>query len=60
MGHKSFEQLAQSAYEAYRKHVNAGMDFHDELCPWEELSDTDRAEWIPVAKQLWAEFAAIH
>ena len=60
MTHKSYEQLAQSAYEAYRKGINVGMEDVDKLCPWEELSESERQEWVPVAKQLWAEFAAIH
>lgn len=59
---KSFEQLAQAAYEAYRKMAveidQEGMAGYAES--WAELEHGTQACWIAAARQLWAEFAAIH
>jgi hypothetical protein len=59
---KSLNQLAQSAYEAYRKATiqldEEGLAGH--ALQWAELDDGTRACWLAVAKQLWAEFAAVH
>lgn len=66
---KSFDQLAQSAYSAAAKQqalTDAFAAAHvknptPEPWPaWEELDEVRRACWIAAAKQLWAEFAAIH
>lgn len=56
---KSFEQLAQSAYLAYRK--QAKKETPSRYVPeWDQMSQDDRNGWTEAAKQLWAEFAAIH
>jgi len=58
---KSFEQLAERAYEAFFK--------QDRICQgpagphlfnWRELRTDEKECWIAAAKQLWAEFTAIH
>ncbi len=60
MGHKSFDQLARTAYEAYRKEARGKTSDGKPLPTFEELS-VDRQEcWIAVARQLLAEFAAFH
>lgn len=56
---KSFEQLAQSAYEAFSKErLKRGTPAQQ--ATWDELTPSGRECWIAAAKQLWAEFAAIH
>lgn len=57
---KSFDQLAQSAYAAYVKQASGRTLNGLPLLTWERLSDEHKACWIAAAKQLWAEFAAIH
>ena len=58
---KSFEQLAQSAYEAATKRaVEVGMREKGESAPWAELHPDCVQTWIAAAEQLWAEFAALH
>lgn len=58
---KSFEQLAQSAHQAYRKRcVESGPSFMNQLPTWDQLTAEAKKDWVAVAKQLWAEFAAIH
>ena len=54
---KSFEQLAQSAYEAY---VKAFPQCSQPMPSWESLGPVDKNCFVSVAKQLWAEFAPIH
>lgn len=57
---KSFDQLAQSAYAAYVKQA-AGKTLNGfPLVAWDKLGDEHKACWIAAAKQLWAEFSAIH
>jgi len=63
MGHKSFEQLAQSAYDAYCKAQLGNPLQRFESMPfkrWSELPEAERNDWVAVAKQLWSEFAAVH
>jgi hypothetical protein len=62
MGHKSFGQLGQSAYEAYRKRqLQSGSHTLATQTPtWDQLTTPAQLDWVEVAKQLWAEFAAIH
>lgn len=55
---KSFDQLAQSAYLAYAKELQRRIGVNAR--PWDELPASERECWIAAAKQLWAEFAAIH
>jgi hypothetical protein len=55
---KSFDQLAQSAYEAHTKELQRRIGVSAPA--WEKLALSDRACWIAAAKQLWAEFAAMH
>lgn len=59
---KTFDQLAQSAYAAYCKQAveldDEGLGAH--ALPWGELEAGTQACWVAVAKQLLAEFAAIH
>ena len=59
---KSPEQLAKSAYEAYVK--QAGQEARNTWVPehdaWTALPPSERRMWEAVARQLWAEFEAIH
>ena len=59
---KTFDQLAQSAYAAQVKKAaeldDEGLAAH--ALPWAELDAGTQECWVAVAKQLWAEFAAIH
>lgn len=61
---KSFEQLAQSAYETYREaHHKALPGLADEfpMLTWSEISKTVEADfWIAAVKQVAAEIATIH
>lgn len=58
---KSFEQLAQSAYAAAtKKAVELDVREPGESAAWDELAPDCQQSWIAAAKQLWAEFAAIH
>lgn len=54
---KSFEQLGQSAYEAWHKSHGTHPNV---MTHWSALDPEIRAHWIAVARQLWAELAAIH
>ncbi|QDL53127.1 hypothetical protein [Rhodoferax aquaticus] len=59
---KTFDQLAQAAFEAHVKEM-ANNGAFDQLHPkpnWAQLEPEWKAGWVAVAKQLWAEFAAIH
>ncbi|WP_168224814.1 hypothetical protein [Rhodoferax aquaticus] len=55
---KTFDQLAQAAYEAHTKELQRLIGVNAPA--WEKLPHSDRACWAAAAKQLWAEFAAIH
>lgn len=57
---KSFQQMAQSAYEAYCKQAGGKTLYGDPLPPFEELGVDHQACWIAVVRQLLAEFAALH
>jgi hypothetical protein len=58
---KSFDQLAQAAYEASRKRaIQLGIRATDESPAWDKLSQDCQECWIAATKQLWAEFAAMH
>lgn len=54
---KSFDQLAQAAYEAYRKEMARKGEY---VVLWDALLESEQEAWIAAAKQLWAEFAAMH
>lgn len=59
---KSFERLAQGAYEAYCKHAvtvdDEGLSCHAHH--WSELDPGTRACWIAAVKQVVAEVSAVH
>ena len=59
---KSYAQLAQAAYEAYRKQAIAldeeGLAAHAET--WAELEPTTQACWLAAVKQVVAEVAVVH
>jgi len=55
---KSFDQLAQSAYEAHAKELHRRIGVNAR--PWADLPPSERECWIAAVKQLWAEFAVIH
>mgnify|MGYP000252267143 CR=1 FL=1 len=58
---KSFDQLAQAAYEAATKKAGAlNLRSDENFSAWERLDPKEKEVWLAVAKQLWAEFAAIH
>jgi hypothetical protein len=60
MPHKTFEQLAQSAYDAYCKQAG-GKTFDGQPLPTFDALGAERQScWIAAVKQLWAEFAALH
>lgn len=59
---KSFEALAQSAYEAYCKKA---QDLDDEglaahALPWGQLDPGTQQFWVASVQQLWSEFTTIH
>jgi hypothetical protein len=56
---KTYEELAQSAYAAHQK---ASAEQYPGYRPldWDSLTTCEKAVFIAVAMQLWAEFAAIH
>lgn len=56
---KSFEQIAKSMYEAFRKTLIGGlvrMDVEMTDWPWDELHKTHRDSWIEAAKTAYREF----
>ena len=56
---KTFEQLAQAAYEAHQKeHVRDRVD--QTVVSFASLAPDHKDCWRAVARQLWAEFSAIH
>lgn len=62
MSHQSFEQLAQTAFKAHVKemdHQGAFAGAHRKPT-WDDLGPEFKQGWVAAAKQLWAEFAAIH
>lgn len=57
---KTFEQLAESAYNAYRKQAG-GETFDGKPLPaYEDLGSDRRACWVEAVRQVAAEIAAIH
>lgn len=57
---KSYDELAASAYGAYCKQAG-GLTFDGKPLPaWADLGADRQACWHAAAKQLWAEFAAVH
>lgn len=58
---KSFEQLAQAAYEAAsKKAIEVGLREKGESPTWDRLQPELKQGWVAAAQQLWAEFAAMH
>lgn len=57
---KSYEQLARTAFEAFVKERKRLVSHGTDHTNWEFMTETQRAPWIAVAKQLWAEMAAVH
>lgn len=58
---KSFDQLAQAAYEAATKKAGElNLRSDENFSAWHRLDPKEKEAWLAVAKQLWAEFAAIH
>lgn len=51
---KSYEELADIAYLAYCKAAGIAP------VPFSLGSPEHQAHWVAVARQLWAEFAAMH
>ena len=57
---KTFEQLAESAYNAYRKQAG-GKTFDGRLMPdFSVLGEKVTANWVAAVQQVAAEIAAIH
>jgi hypothetical protein len=54
---RTFEQLAQSAYQAHTKELQKRIGVS--APEWDKLPATDRECWIAATKQLWAEFSAL-
>lgn len=54
---KSFEQLARSGYEAYRKQINHNGEY---AVVWDALLEREKEAWAAVAKQIVAEMATVH
>lgn len=59
---KSFEQLAQAGYEAYRKQVQRnnteGLAAH--VPSWGDLDEGTRQCWVEATRQIVAEAALVH
>lgn len=58
MGHKSYEQLAKSAYEAHAKELHRRIGVNAPT--WDKVQPSDRECWIAAAKQVAAELALVH
>jgi hypothetical protein len=56
---KTFEQLGQAAFEAHQK-VSVQEYPGYRAMAWDSMTTHEKAVFIAVAQQLWAEFAAIH
>lgn len=58
---KSFQQLAQSAYEAWAKTTAQVSDARGRFRPptWADLPPSAQAAWVNAARQIVAEVAAI-
>lgn len=58
---RTFDQLARSAYEAYRKRANEvddeGLAAH--ALQWDELDAATQQCWVAAATQVAAEIAAL-
>lgn len=61
---KSFEQLAESAYDAFwKEHQKAlpGLAAEFPMLPWSEIAQTaEKNFWVAAVKQVAAEISAIH
>ena len=54
---KSFEQLAESAFNAYRKSLHCGLHQAPLVSTYSQLTDESKSHWVAVAKQVVAEIA---
>ncbi len=54
---KSFEQLARSGYEAYRKQTTLNGEY---AVVWDALLEREQEAWLAATKQIVAEVAALH
>ncbi len=54
----SMDQLAKKAYQAFKKEFSRATG--EAPLEWDDLPDALKASWLAAAKQLWAEFAALH
>ena len=54
---KSFQQLAQGAYEAHGKELHKLIGVS--VPAWEKLAPTEQACWVKAMQQVVAEVAAI-
>ena len=59
---KSYEELAEVAYLAWikAKAAERAGAAHGFYVVWGHMPPAQQATWIAVARQLWAEFAAMH
>lgn len=59
---KSFEQLARSAYAAYRERqlASGSNTLAMQTPPWDQLTTPAQLDWIAVAKTVVAEMATVH
>lgn len=58
---KSFEQLAQAAYEAaIKKAGELNLRSDENFTDWQRLDPKEKEVWLAVTKQLWAELAAMY
>lgn len=55
---KSYEQIAQAAYQAHAKELNKLIGVNAR--PWAELPPTEKSCWIAAVKQAAAELALVH
>jgi L-alanine-DL-glutamate epimerase-like enolase superfamily enzyme len=57
---KSFEQIAQAMYHAYRKRFGGKDTSGLDMATWDELGELSRQSWIAAARQATAELALVH
>lgn len=57
---KSFEQLAQVAFEAYEKSSPGATPFDLSPGEWQRLHPELKEKWVAAAKAIVAQYAVIH
>ncbi len=60
MGHKSYEQIAKSMFEAFLKERKRLGSASTDYIKWESLTRDQQSAWVAAAKQAAAELALIH